>query len=188
MAYVDESAHTKLDGGCYILAAAMLAPEDRGDVRDSMRSLAPSQGQRFHWRLESDSGRRKATALVADLPVLHLVVVGTRLDRRKQERARRRCLSCLLYELDIHGVDRVFLESRTPTLNKADIDAVTFFKNSGVVDRGVRVEHDYPLEEPLLWIADLVAGACGQSVVGVDEYRRELAQLIIEHAVDLQTG
>lgn len=53
-----------------------------------------------------------------------MVVIGTPLDLKKQEHAWAKCLERLLWELGDMEVSNVFLEHRTPSLNKRDMKLI----------------------------------------------------------------
>lgn len=180
VAYVDESIRAV--DRLYILAAAVLDEAHQADAREEARTLA-LRGLPFHWRLEKEPRRAKAVGVVAGLPALHLVVVGAPLDPARQERARRHCLEQLLFQLDGAGVGRVWLETRTASLNSRDIAAVRAFRARRVIHHDIRVDHAYPSAEPLLWIPDIVAGAVSAAARGESTYREQLERLISEYRV-----
>jgi hypothetical protein len=65
----------------------------------------------------------------------------------------------LLYELHGIGVERVFFESRTPSLNQRDAAMVAAMHSSGTISTRLWVEYQQPMQDPLLWAADAIAGA-----------------------------
>jgi hypothetical protein len=169
----------------YILASAVLPAEECDDARSTVALLSKPR-RRFHWRDASDPDRRKAVELVASLPALHLVVVGVRLDPRRQERARRSCLRRLLFELDSAGVEHLWLEARAPLLDMRDMQAVNVFTIQGIIQphRPV-VVHTRPTEEPLLWVPDIVAGAVNAAIGGDQSFHLTLESLIMRHDIEL---
>jgi hypothetical protein len=182
---VDESM--RANAGVYLLAAACLDDADYPAARDSVATLA-KPGQRFHWRASSAPVQRKAVALVASLPALHLVVVAAPLDPPRQERGRRHALCRLLYELRGHGVTRVVLEARTQSLNAKDAEAVDAFRAAGVIGSDIVIEHGYPAGpngEPLLWVPDIVAGVIGGELDRGEVVPGNLAQLVTRFDVEL---
>ncbi|MGW6201236.1 hypothetical protein ACWF0M_34175 [Kribbella sp. NPDC055110] len=161
-AWVDESVI--VDGplhpsGTYTLAAAVLDTTAVDATRDSMRGLTLTRGGRLHWVDESDKRRDRIAAAIAGLDLSAVVVAGSPVHRSKQERARRCCLERLLYELASIGVREVCLESRTATPDRRDIRLVDSARRKGLIPRGFMVGFARPRDEPLLWIADAVAGA-----------------------------
>lgn len=180
VAYVDESM--RADAGVYVLAAAVLDISDEAEAREAVAGLTAS-GPRFHWRHESEKVQRRAVEAVCGLAALHVVVVGAPLNLVKQERARRHCLRHLLFHLDVADVRQVWMEARTISLNSRDIAAVRAFRASHVIGHNIRVDHRYPLDEPLLWLPDIVAGAIGMAEGGDPRYREQLADILTEHRI-----
>jgi Protein of unknown function (DUF3800) len=188
VAYVDESMRVPAADGpsWYILAAAVLHADDVEATREAVRWLSEGHGRRFHWRDSSPAARSKAAGVVADLSAVHMVVVGVPLDRRRQERGRRFCLERLLYELESAGVSEVSLEARTESLNKKDLIVVDAWRAQHVIGRSLRVDHDYPSTEPLLWLSDIVAGAVAAAHGGDAQWRNVFASLLSEIHVNIK--
>jgi hypothetical protein len=161
------------------MVASCVDEVDSGEVRTVVSGLA-APGQRFHWRRSARPARAKALGVVADLPVLHLTAIATRLDPRRPERARRACLHRLLFELASHGVTLVIMETRTQSLNHKDAAAVDAFRSAQVIGPEIAVEHGYPSGvngEPLLWVPDIIAGAIGAELDHGDPMPEQLAGL-----------
>ncbi|MCF4120280.1 hypothetical protein L1785_04735 [Antribacter sp. KLBMP9083] len=159
-AWVDESMQmpTQERVGMYVLAAAIADPEECEPVRDSLRELLKKKGARFHWRDESAQRHLKIASAIGAYDKVHLVVVGVPIDPRRQERARRLCMERLLHELEKLGVTRVWLESRTESLNRSDIRLVDAVRNKGRISPSTHVDFANPTVEPMLWVPDAVAG------------------------------
>lgn len=181
--YADESMISTVGVGAYIIAAAVIVDRDRESARLTLSTLG-RPGRRFHWRDAGAAERHKAIGAVAGLPALHLVVIGTRLDPRRQERARRHCLRRLVHELESAGVDELWLESRSPRQDLRDIQAVDGFRAAQIIS-ALRVDHAQPLGEPLLWVPDIVAGAVNLALSGEDLHEVALRPLITKYEVDL---
>ena len=125
--------------------------------------------------------------MLTRLDVLHLVVVGIGLTSSRQERGRRLCLRRLLWELGESGVEQVWIESRTPSLNAADTAAVAAMRARREISHKLRISFTYPSGEPLVWIPDIVAGAVGAAQADGDEqYERLLAPLLAVHMIELR--
>lgn len=181
ISYVDESIDELT--GTYVLAAATLEQDGSRDVRDAVRALAPRLGQWFHWKDQERDGRVKAVEFVSTLAILHTVVMGTPVA--KQERARRQCLRSLLFHLEGDGVEQVWLESRGAPADSRDISAVRAFRAQHAIGHTNRVDHAFPSAQPLLWVADIVAGAVRAAERGDDTYRAHLGTAITEHRIRL---
>lgn len=182
IAFVDESIRTT--EGVYVLAAAILEEPGCEDARDRVAGLS-QRGLPFHWRLELGPRRLAAVELVTGLASLHVVVIGAPVNPRRQERARRQCMEALLFHLQAAGVSRVWLETRNPAADRRDIEAVRAARARQIVQYGLLVDHARPSEEPLLWLADIVAGAVSAAEGGEPAYRDKLAPMLTEHRVQL---
>ncbi|RIQ20816.1 hypothetical protein [Jiangella rhizosphaerae] len=183
LAYADESI--RVDDGVYVLAAVALDRADAGRVRAAVRALEPRPGRRFHWRDKEPFERRDAAGVLAALPILPVVVVGAPVDPRRQERARRHCLQTLLFELATAGVDEVWLETRNPIADRRDLDVVVGFRSRGVLPSALHVGHARPGEEPLLWLADILAGATSAAEGREAAYRELIEGTLTELRIDL---
>lgn len=157
-AYVDESFRGSDDGGIYVLAAAVI-DDAHDDVRAVMCALRRRRRTGMsHWTEMDRKQRRHALSVVAGIDGLHVVTVGAPVPCRRQERARARCLAALVLESHGYGVTVMTMEARTRTLDRRDTEAVTGVRRSLPRDTQFRIEHTRGADEPLLWIADTVAG------------------------------
>ena len=186
VAYADESMRHRPDRtGLYVLAAAVFDPVETEKLRDEARHLGQGS-QRFHWRDESPSRRRKAVAAVAALDSLHFVVVGTGLDGRRQERGRRQCLTRLLWELGECGVDEARLDARRPEQNARDIALVDALRSRRQIRDELRLDFARSVTEPLVWLPDIVAGAVSAARGDGDhQYVTMLERVLTEYAIEL---
>lgn len=161
-AWVDESIIVTKNAddlpGVYVMAAAIADPLACESTRDALRALVPARQSRIHWR-DEDPGRRSAIVkTIADLDLIAIVTVGTPVNPKKQERARRCCLERLLFEVDRLGVEQVWLEARTESLNQRDRVMVASLRGARVIPAGLRVDFARPSVEPMLWLPDVFAG------------------------------
>lgn len=166
IAYVDESLRLR-GAGLYVLAAVVV-PDARADAVRAALAASLRRGQRrVHWRHEDDTSRAALVRLVASLGVTAVAVSATPVARTRQERARRRCLAPLLWELERRHVTRVVLESRQHR-DAEDDRMIGYARRAGWVSRGTPYEFARPDEESLLWLPDVVAGACSLALAGKD--------------------
>jgi hypothetical protein len=184
-AWIDESVH--VGNGLYLLAAAV-APDDEAQLeacRDHLRSLVRHARGRLHWRNEEEIDHIAITAAIGAMPLSSIVVTATRLDPKKQERARRKCLEQLLHRLVTDGVEQVWLESRDARGNSRDLAMVANLRNARTLPRSIRVDHARPLEEPLLWLPDSIAGAVAAAHDGKPQFRAPLLHMLEEITFEL---
>ncbi|MFI6496372.1 hypothetical protein [Nonomuraea typhae] len=171
-AYVDESM--VLSHGRYLLVAVLVAPADAAGHRDVLRSLLEHGQGRLHWRHENDKRRRHLIEVVAEMHPVGVVVVGTHLDAKKQERGRRKCLERLFWELGGCHVDNVVLERRHNDLDRRDREMVAALRGCHAIPPRLRPEWCDPGSEPLLWLPDMVAGARARAERGDDCFWRPI--------------
>lgn len=187
-AWVDESFIEENTGGLYVVAAAVIEPgAAAAAARVAMTELRGQlQGTgKLHWSQLRDRERLDAARVVAGLGGLHVVVVGSPVALRRQERARAKCLAQLAWELHSYDVERLVAERRTNVLDARDIVTVSRVRQQ-VLPKGseLRITHERGAVEPLLWIADVVAGAVRMSRLGNPGPRDELADCVYEVDVD----
>jgi hypothetical protein len=158
-AWVDESMH--VDAGLYILAAVVCDPDGCDAIRDTMRSLLDVDQPKLHWVDESPERREKIAGTVAQIDMAAVVVIGTPMSRKKQERARAVCLESMVVHLAGMGVKQVLLEERTESLNVRDRQLIIAIRGKKLIPSGMRIEIGKPSVEPMLWVPDAIAGAVG---------------------------
>jgi len=163
-AWVDESMRpSATDERMYLLGAVVADPSCCGQARDELRAVLPKGAPKLHWTDMEDREKKQVTDLVTGFDMAHMVVVGMPLDHRKQEHARAKCMERLLWEMGSMQVSRVFLEQRTPSLNKRDMRLVEHLRGSKAIPTSLRVDIERPSTEPMLWIPDQMLGAMGDA-------------------------
>jgi hypothetical protein len=183
--WADESYVQSGAGGAYVMVGAVTAVEESGPIRDRLVPLVRRPRRRLHWSDEEPADRRRIIKTLADCPLRTIVVVATPVDPKRQERARRKCAERLLWALERAGVTRVWLETRTPSLNQRDMRLVDSLRGKQAISPGLRVEFARPLEEPMLWVPDAVAGAVVAARKGTPEFRDPIEGMIEEHELGL---
>lgn len=178
-AWVDERMDVDGRDGRYTLAAVISDPAGCEPMRAELRALRLRRQPRLHWRDEDISRRTKIAAAIGAMDVAAVVVVGTPMIHNRQERARRICMERLLPLLEHdHGVSRVVLEARTPSLIRKDHQQVLNLMGKRWITRGLTVAEARPSAEPMLWIADAVAGATGAAHTGNPQWLEQLDHLV----------
>lgn len=160
-AWVDESIHLDVEaGGIYVLAAAIIHEDrDLDDIRRQLRRLVPRRQVRLHWHTEGEGARMRVIDTIAELRLEHVVVIRAGVDPKRQERARRKGLERLVFELSQRAVAQMIVESRGPKLDGHDRDLMAAQRGFQAAGSDINVSFARPLEEPMLWIPDAVAGA-----------------------------
>ncbi|MER7830198.1 hypothetical protein [Streptomyces sp. NPDC095602] len=167
--------------GFYVLAATIIHPAVADEVRAAIRRLkGPRDTSKAHWTEMDRRQRREAAELVAAQNGTYVVSIGTPVPKRKQERARSKCLAALIDELHGFGIDHLYIEAREPALNARDIQTVTLARQT-VLPKGTRfrADHAHGSTEPLLWISDIVAGAVRAHHTGDGQYTALLGDTLL---------
>ncbi|WP_030171346.1 hypothetical protein [Spirillospora albida] len=184
-AWSDESFQEKDSDGFYIIAAAVIEPTAMESARESMRRLRGDRvTPKAHWTEMDRREREHAAQAVADIGGLHVVAVGSPVPARRQERARGKCLTELIVQLHGFDVGHLFMEARQAVLNRRDVETVQHTRRYWLPQgTRFRVEHVAGSSEPLLWVADVVAGACRAERLGEGMYREALGDAVLDFEV-----
>jgi hypothetical protein len=144
IAFVDESCQ-EWPPGVYVLAAVIVAPDRLDTVRRSARETGAVRG-RFHWHEADEQRRRKYLKSLTGFGLTAVVVVASPIAPRRPERARRKCLTTLLWELQGRGVQRVVFESRQEHQDRADRVALGAAVRTGTLTRDLAYEFGQPAQ------------------------------------------
>jgi hypothetical protein len=180
------SASATLPSGLYLLATTVADPGECDPIRDTLRGLLVGRTPRLHWRDQTPRRRRFIAGVLADLAVTHTVVVGMPLDQARQERARRQCMERLFHELHALAVVRVWIEARTASLNNRDQTMIAALRSRQVLPDSLTFDFARPVQEPMLWLPDAIAGAVGMHYRKDDDSPyQSIADRITEHSIRL---
>jgi hypothetical protein len=174
------------DKGTYILASAVCNPTGCDPIRHALRALLQGKQRRLHWRDEDGPRRTKIAAVISTIDMAAVVVVGVPMAKRQQERARRICMETLMPTLEQLGVSQVFLEARTQTLIRRDREQVANLVGKKLITSALRVGVARPMEEPMLWVPDAVAGAVGADRLGNPEWLDTIRNSVTEIDVTIR--
>ncbi|MBZ4014202.1 hypothetical protein CCS38_00130 [Streptomyces purpurogeneiscleroticus] len=130
------------------------------------------------------AGKERAVELVGSIANLHVVAIGSPVPAKKQERARSKCLRELVTQLHGFEVSQLYMEAREGELNRRDVRTVQQARQYGL-PKGTkfRIDHLPGGTEPLLWVADVVAGACRAEQLGTGEFREALGDTVLDFEV-----
>ena len=175
-AYGDESEpDERLAPGTYVLALALIDDAVAEECREVMRAAKLPAQRKLHFHSEGQRRRRELVARVAELEAVHLVAVRAAVAEHS-ERRRRMCLKAVLLELEHKfGVDQVALEARERKQNERDLGLLAQLRSGRAIGSALRMYHPRGPGEPLLWVADVVAGAVTAHLQGEPEYFETLA-------------
>ncbi|MEO3813782.1 DUF3800 domain-containing protein [Sphaerisporangium sp. B11E5] len=155
-AYLDESMRP--EAGIYVLAAVLVPSSSAGAHRAALRGLLIGRQPRLRWRDEGPKRRLEIAYALAELSLDMIAVVGAEMPMSKQKRARRKCMERLYWRLARRRVHRVIMESRGAAGNREDLDMVNAMRAQRLLPAELHVTWGDPRQEPLLWLADIVAG------------------------------
>jgi hypothetical protein len=172
-AYVDESL--RISDGLYILAAVTIADRDADHHRAALRDLLYRRQVRLHWHDESSQRRRHLVAEFCGLEHAGVVVIAAGMAPGRQERARRKCIDQLLTQLVGQDTARVAFERRHRELDARDRAMVSALRRQQALPAAFGATWESPVDEPLLWLADIAAGAAALAETGDDGYWRDLS-------------
>ncbi|KAA5825350.1 hypothetical protein ABT337_31230 [Saccharopolyspora hirsuta] len=186
IAYGDESFREHRQHGFYVLASVIFEAEVADDAREVLLGLR-GKHRKLHWYEMEPYEQHRIIKHLADLDGLHVVVTGAPVPLQKQERARAKCLTQLVHELHGFGVDLLVLEARSAELNRRDVSTAAAARRSFLPKEAqFRVDHCPGPLEPMLWAADVVAGACRAAYLGHSEFHDMLADRVYD--IEIDTG
>ena len=149
VAYIDESKSQK-----YVLVAVIFDSHLAPSARNQLKSLRMRGQRRLHMRKESAQRKTVLVKLVSGLDCSILAVIS---GSKSDAAAREKCLRGLSKQLLNAGVLRIEIE-RDESFEKLDKSVL---KSALALNqqREVTYRHLSGAEEPLLWVADIVAWA-----------------------------
>lgn len=166
-AFADESFREDPAEGFYVLAATVLEYQVQQPARELMRRLLGSRRtSKLHWHEMDRREQKDAAHRVAGIESIHVVTIGAPVPRRRQERARAACLTALAGARYGFGVQHLIIEARATELNRRDVATVQGARFALPKGSRFRVDHTPGSAEPLLWVADIVAGVVRASRQG----------------------
>lgn len=178
-AYIDESESDHvLDPDVYILAAALVPESDHDAVRATLVGLLRPGQRKLHWHAESARSRRTIVKTLAELDVLHVIVVRASDAAEPVERRRRKCFERLAHELHQRDVPRLIAEARERKQNSRELLYFNTLRTAKVISTAMRLDHVPGPREPLLWIPDAAAGTVTAARTGDNQYLETLTHLV----------
>lgn len=186
IAYLDESKKPMRNsstgkvsdsGEHYVVAAAVLMRGDQQVLRQRLHGVRRSLGRDLHYSGLSPVQRSFVARTVAETPDWDGVIYETATPlpaSRPERRTRSRLLTTAFMDLtSTHGVDEAVFETRaTPSRGLHALDEhdhATWYSlvERGLVDSRLTIRHENK-SEPLLWLADALAGSRTDYLCGVD--------------------
>lgn len=185
-AFGDESgSDRRRDPDTYILAAAIIEPEQVEHVRERASGLKLPGARKAHWREDADKHHDIVIDIIAGLPIEGVVVARRGSPDERPERQRRKCMEPFLVALEAYGCEHLVLESRGPADDRRDrelLDTMRAKKRSGVL----RISHEPGPAEPLLWIPDALCGAVSAARTGQTRWMERIQDRLQVAEIDEQ--
>ena len=161
-AWLDESGHEAAGHATVLLAAVEVSPADAAMLRAALISSMRSDVDRVHWRDEHPDRRHRLLAILSHHRITAWVAVEEQVPTKQKEGARARCLAALLEMLDHDGVTELVVEGR-PGSDHHDLRTIRRSRT------GVQLLRFGTKREPMLWVADVVAGVRAGSTTFLGE-------------------
>ncbi|NGY62101.1 hypothetical protein G7043_24520 [Lentzea sp. NEAU-D13] len=173
-AFVDESRRNNT----YLLAAAIVDPGELTKLRKLLMGLRMPNQRELHFKKETPARRKQI--LSALTPAAVHVDIYLACCRRGEERARQNCVARLTDEVLKAGVTRLVFDSRE-VRDDHDLLTIRTALGKSAWGTGLFYEHLPSENDPLLWIADIVAWCYG---AGGDWLRR--VQPLMGDVIDMR--
>lgn len=144
---------------------------------------------KLHWGTEIPERREGSSVIrvVAEVDMAAVVVIGTPLAKKKQERARAVCMETLVVHLAAMDVTHVLVEERTPSLNDQDRKLIDAIRGKKLIPAEMRIDVGQPSVEPMLWMPEIVAGAAGADRVrGNPQYLDLIRSMVTQLDIPLR--
>ena len=177
--YLDEASRTKTGGLLYVVGAAVIIDGDADRARGELRKLLLPRQKYLHWANERDARRRLIIDAVSEIGTLVIAASYFPTTNRRQEAARRDCLTNVAADLCKEGAKELVMETRGEVQDRKDNQTLLDAGHAGLTP-DLRYRHQGKLEEPLLWAADAVVGAITAhlSGAGSEHFARLDARLL----------
>jgi len=184
---IDESIVTTTTSETYIIGSAIIIdPAQQSAVaqfaREALHAGSPQRRRPFHWTAEGPDIR---TAMI-NVAATHTtpVAIVRPFSAKNSESARLDCLTALFQHTSQYNTDLVLFESREQAMtnigqNRVDHQAITAARHANVVPPTVKYQW-VNKTEPIVWLADAIAGAVNLHQRGDTTYTRLLPTLHIQ--------
>jgi len=180
-AFVDESMRLGGDG-LYVVAAVVVV-RDLDGARRAARTVLVKRQPRFHWRNESEHRRVRMLDAMRAVDADCRVFVRQSIAPRRQTGARALCVNGLLWDLWQSGIDDLVIESRGEHGDAADRRTILAAQRAKRASPALAYRFSRAIEEPILWMADALAGAVTAEMTDGAAYLERLPGIVRRHDV-----
>lgn len=161
-AYVDESLRLTA-AGLYLVAAAVVIDERADDARHELRKVLTGRQKRFHW---NDAGEKQRSRMLETIHALEPAIMAYACQPlpKRQDRARALCVGSLVWDLRHLEVSHVVFESRQDHNDRKDANTIERARRAQTASPELTYAFSRPRDEPLLWVADALAGSISAQI------------------------
>jgi hypothetical protein len=174
---VDEAIYRPGDG-VYVLAAVLVPDEAKNALRRELRRVPPGGRRRLHWHHEANRERFATLRLAAAHAAGLLAYRWSPAPSRTHETIRGQLLTTLAAEIAKRRALELVIEGRQERNDHADRTVLAQAQRDGDVPWTLSYGHRTPLEEPLLWLPDALAGAALSGARGDTRYVEALGSAV----------
>lgn len=143
--------------GRYLLTGVLMPTRLCGNSRATLRKLCRPGQRQIHAKSESPASRRR---LLRELDPLGIEAATHVAQGPPSHSWRARCLASMVEKLPTNGTSLLVLEHRDPASDAEDRRVLAMLR--GHTDVEFRYMHANPVDEPLLWLPDLVGWCIGR--------------------------
>lgn len=155
--YVDESM--AVASGTYVVSAVFVRREERPSLVGKVTGLLLPGQSRLHWRNESGPRRTQIVQELCSTGVHGESFAVQDVAAVRQERARAKALEALLWSMRERQVSGLIIESRGVLPDGKDRRTIAAAITARRAPVTLVYRHRPSSDEPLLWVADAIAGA-----------------------------
>ena len=162
VAVVDESGHDAGGGVYYVVSAVVVI--NPAEVTAVLRALVSARLNPIHWAREGPNMRRQVIDVLCET-VVAATVRWSPTGRRGQLDLRAELLEQIATWVHGEVVDHLVIEASDERTNIRDRQVLARHPLQSAGGLGYVYDHRSK-REPLLWLADAVAGAVGEHLIG----------------------
>ena len=185
-AWGDESIRRTSTGHLVYLIGISICPIEEKHIREAFTAVLPRNAAKLHWKDMNGKQRRQSLEIISEFAFRHYVAqtkLATHVNN--MERARRKCLECLLPLLEQReAVERLVLETRDISQNRRDIAFIQAMRSRKFI-RKLYVDIIPGPQDARLWIPDQILGAYGDSLNLTAEYDVFIATQVHAFVIDV---
>jgi hypothetical protein len=161
----------------YLLAAALVRPDELASTRSLMRGLRVAGERKVHFAHERETIQKRILSTLVSANIRTRVYVG----HGRPDSTRADVMRMMVADLVSVGMSRLVLDSRGRDRDQLDARVIqSALARAGVNSDKVTYDHLRSHDEPALWVADVVAWCYGAG----GEWRRRIDP-IVDHVANV---